>query len=123
MVPKFTMREETMGGYLELVDVFEIAFGADPIPHYHDTHEFFFILAGQPVIQIGARHALSRWATWSTCRVTRRTAFGPRHLKVFADSRSRSATKRHMNRGTSTANCLKSKSPASCNNGLFADEV
>lgn len=54
MIPKFTMREETIGGYLELVDVFEIAFGADPIPHYHDTHEFFFILAGRPVIQIGA---------------------------------------------------------------------
>jgi quercetin dioxygenase-like cupin family protein len=53
MVPKFTMREETLGGYLELVDVFEIPYGARPTPHYHDTHEFFFILAGEPIIQIG----------------------------------------------------------------------
>jgi mannose-6-phosphate isomerase-like protein (cupin superfamily) len=53
MIPKFTMREETMGGYLELVDMFEIPFGVSPTPHYHDTHEFFYILAGRAIIQIG----------------------------------------------------------------------
>jgi quercetin dioxygenase-like cupin family protein len=52
MVPKFTMRDETMGGFLELVDVFEIKDGAKAEPHYHDTHEFYFILEGEPIVQI-----------------------------------------------------------------------
>ncbi|SPT51238.1 cupin domain-containing protein [Actinomadura madurae] len=51
-VPKFTMREETAGGFLELVDRFEIAAGGKAAPHYHDTHEFYYILDGDPVVQI-----------------------------------------------------------------------
>lgn len=52
LVPKFTMRDETLGGYLEFVDIFEIAAGAKAEPHTHDTHEFYFILEGEPIVQI-----------------------------------------------------------------------
>lgn len=53
MVPKWTMRGETLNSYLEFVDVFEIQPGARAEPHYHDTHEFYFILQGDGVVQIG----------------------------------------------------------------------
>jgi quercetin dioxygenase-like cupin family protein len=52
MVPKFTMREETMGGFLEFIDVFEVAAGVRGEPHFHDSHEFYFILEGQGIMQI-----------------------------------------------------------------------
>lgn len=52
MVPKWSMRGETMGSYLEFIDVFEIAPGAKAEPHYHDTHEFYFVLEGEGVVQI-----------------------------------------------------------------------
>lgn len=53
LVPKFSMREETEGTYLEAVEEFEIAPGAKAEPHYHDTHEYYFILEGEAVVQIG----------------------------------------------------------------------
>lgn len=52
MFPKWTLREETENSYLEFIDVFEIAGGARAEPHYHDTHEFYFILDGEGVVQI-----------------------------------------------------------------------
>lgn len=52
MIPKFSVRDLTKDGYLEFVDVFEIAAGAKSEPHRHDTHEYFFILEGEVVVQI-----------------------------------------------------------------------
>lgn len=52
LIPKFTMRDETMGSFLELVDIFTIKAGTKCEPHTHDTHEFYFILEGQPIVQI-----------------------------------------------------------------------
>ncbi len=52
LFPKFSFREQTEGSYLEFVDVFEIRAGAQAEPHYHDTHEFYFLLEGDAVVQI-----------------------------------------------------------------------
>ena len=52
MYPKFTMRDETRDTYLEFVDVFEVAAGERAEPHYHNTHEFYFILEGEAYVQI-----------------------------------------------------------------------
>lgn len=52
LVPKFSVREETKGTYLESIEEFEIASGAKAEPHYHDTHEYYFILEGEAVVQI-----------------------------------------------------------------------
>jgi mannose-6-phosphate isomerase-like protein (cupin superfamily) len=52
MVPKFSMRERTEGTYLEFIDVFELPPGVRAEPHYHNTHEFYFILEGEAVMQI-----------------------------------------------------------------------
>ena len=52
LVPKFSVREETKGTYLEAIVEFEIAAGARAEPHHHDTHEYYFILEGEAVVQI-----------------------------------------------------------------------
>ncbi len=54
MVPKEAMRAETQGSYLEYVAEFEIAIGAHLEPHRHDTHEFYYVLKGRGLMQIGA---------------------------------------------------------------------
>ena len=51
-IPKFSAYEETKGTYLEAVEEFTLAPGVRAEPHYHDTHEFFYILEGSAVIQI-----------------------------------------------------------------------
>lgn len=51
-IPKFSIYEETKGTYLEAVEEFTLAPGVRAEPHYHDTHEFFYILEGSAVIQI-----------------------------------------------------------------------
>jgi quercetin dioxygenase-like cupin family protein len=54
MVPKESMRNETDGSYLEYVSEFELVPGARLEPHYHDTHEFFYLLEGNATMQIEA---------------------------------------------------------------------
>lgn len=51
-IPKFSAYEETKGTYVEAVEEFTLAPGVRAEPHYHDTHEFFYILEGSAVIQI-----------------------------------------------------------------------
>ena len=52
LVPKFSMHEETKNSYLELIDDFEVPVGEVCEPHYHNTHEYYFILEGNAVVQI-----------------------------------------------------------------------
>jgi len=47
MVPKESMRRETLGSYLEYVAEFELAPGSKLEPHYHDTDEFYYLLRGE----------------------------------------------------------------------------
>ena len=51
-IPKFSAYEATKGTYLEAVEEFTLAPGARAEPHFHDTHEFFYILEGSAVVQI-----------------------------------------------------------------------
>jgi quercetin dioxygenase-like cupin family protein len=51
-IPKFSAYEETKGTYLEAVEEFTLSPGVRAEPHYHDTHEFFYILEGSAVLQI-----------------------------------------------------------------------
>jgi quercetin dioxygenase-like cupin family protein len=52
MVPKESFREETEGSYLEFIGEFELKPGARLQPHYHDTHEYYYILSGEAVMQV-----------------------------------------------------------------------
>ena len=41
------MRDETLGGHLELVSEFEVMGGGEVHPHHHPTFEFYYVLTGR----------------------------------------------------------------------------
>ena len=47
------MKQLTDGGYLELVNEFEVAPGGAVYPHNHPTHEFYFVMRGAGTMVIG----------------------------------------------------------------------
>jgi quercetin dioxygenase-like cupin family protein len=51
---KEELRDSTMGSYMEFVDIFTVAAGTALEPHYHNTHEFYFILDGTATMQVDA---------------------------------------------------------------------
>ena len=48
------MKPQSLGGYLELIAVFEIKGGGAAHLHRHHTHEFYYILSGRAVVTIGS---------------------------------------------------------------------
>jgi quercetin dioxygenase-like cupin family protein len=52
LLPRWSLTEETKGTYLEFIDDFEIDPGSKAEPHFHNTHEWYFILEGNGVVQI-----------------------------------------------------------------------
>jgi quercetin dioxygenase-like cupin family protein len=46
------MKEITEGGFLELVNEFEVAGGGYVDPHSHPTHEFYYVTSGRGVMTI-----------------------------------------------------------------------
>lgn len=46
------MKDVTEGGFLELVNEFEVAGGGRVDPHSHPTHEFYYVTAGRGVMTI-----------------------------------------------------------------------
>jgi mannose-6-phosphate isomerase-like protein (cupin superfamily) len=52
LVPPQSMREQTEGGFLELINEFEVAGGGAVFPHAHPTHEWYYVTAGRGVMII-----------------------------------------------------------------------
>jgi mannose-6-phosphate isomerase-like protein (cupin superfamily) len=52
LLPRWSLAEETKDTYLEFIDDFEIDAGSKAEPHFHNTHEWYFILEGTGVVQI-----------------------------------------------------------------------
>ncbi|MDH6554772.1 MULTISPECIES: cupin domain-containing protein [Streptomyces] len=52
LIPKESMQEATSGTYLALVSVFEVAGGTTMAAHHHPTHEFWFVVQGEAVMQV-----------------------------------------------------------------------
>lgn len=50
---KEELRNETMGGYLEFFNEFELTQGAALEPHSHDSDEFYYILRGEALMRVG----------------------------------------------------------------------
>ena len=46
------MRDETLGGHLELISEFEVKGGGEVHPHKHPTFEFYYILSGRGIMII-----------------------------------------------------------------------
>ena len=52
MVNSREMKDATDGGFLELVNEFEVAGGGYVHPHSHPTHEFYYVLRGRGIMTI-----------------------------------------------------------------------
>ncbi len=52
MFPKESVRKGSEDGYLEYVSEFELKPGAHLEPHIHDSHEFYYMLTGEAVVQV-----------------------------------------------------------------------
>jgi len=58
MVHSREMKEQTDGGFLELVNEFEVPGGGLVDPHSHPTHEFYYVLRGRGIMTIGDEERL-----------------------------------------------------------------
>lgn len=54
MYMKEELRDATMGSYLEFVNEFELQPGVSIEPHFHDTHEFYYVIKGGGLMGVGA---------------------------------------------------------------------
>jgi quercetin dioxygenase-like cupin family protein len=52
MIESREFKDITDGGYLELVNEFEVAPGGSVFPHTHPTHEFYFVMRGEGTMVI-----------------------------------------------------------------------
>jgi quercetin dioxygenase-like cupin family protein len=52
LVEPRSMKEQTEGGYLELVAEFAVEAGSAVAPHSHHTHEYYYVLSGRGVMVI-----------------------------------------------------------------------
>ncbi|HKP17842.1 MAG TPA: cupin domain-containing protein [Gaiellaceae bacterium] len=52
LVEPRAMKQETAGGYLELVAEFEVAGGGHVDPHSHHTHEYYYVLNGRGIMTV-----------------------------------------------------------------------
>jgi quercetin dioxygenase-like cupin family protein len=52
MVESREMKDLTDGGFLELVNEFEVAGGGAVEPHSHPTHEFYYVMSGRGIMDI-----------------------------------------------------------------------
>ncbi|MDX6286770.1 MAG: hypothetical protein QOG53_2255 [Frankiales bacterium] len=46
------MHDSTDGGFLELINEFEVAAGGAVFPHSHPTHEWYFVMSGRGVMTV-----------------------------------------------------------------------
>ena len=46
------LRDETLGGHLELVSEFEVLGGGEVHPHSHPTFEFYYVLTGRGLMTV-----------------------------------------------------------------------
>lgn len=53
MFAKEELRHETMGGYLEFFNEFELRGGAALEPHSHNSDEFYYLLRGEAMMRVG----------------------------------------------------------------------
>jgi quercetin dioxygenase-like cupin family protein len=52
MVESREMKDLTDGGFLELVNEFEVAGGGYVESHSHPTHEFYYVMSGRGIMEI-----------------------------------------------------------------------
>ncbi|MFC9363699.1 cupin domain-containing protein [Rhodococcus sp. NPDC057014] len=53
MIPFGQLRQQTEGSYLQFVNEFLVEPGKFIEPHYHDSHEFYYVLSGRGTMRVG----------------------------------------------------------------------
>lgn len=53
MYMKEALRDQTLGSYLEFVNEFALTPGISIEPHFHDSHEFYYVIAGGGLMAVG----------------------------------------------------------------------
>lgn len=53
MFPFDSLREATQGSFLQFVNEFAVQPNQAIEPHFHNSHEFYYVLAGQATMRIG----------------------------------------------------------------------
>jgi quercetin dioxygenase-like cupin family protein len=53
MYMKEELRDQTAGSYLEFVNEFALDAGVSIEPHFHDSHEFYYVIAGDGLMAVG----------------------------------------------------------------------
>lgn len=53
MVPMETMREATQGTHLQFINEFTVDPGCAIEPHFHNSHEYYYVLSGQGTMRVG----------------------------------------------------------------------
>jgi quercetin dioxygenase-like cupin family protein len=53
MIKSREFKDVTDGGFLELVNEFEVAGGGIVDPHSHPTHEFYYVTSGRGIMTVG----------------------------------------------------------------------
>ncbi len=47
------MREQTLGSFLEFINEFTVDAHAIVEPHFHNSHEFYYMLTGRGIMRVG----------------------------------------------------------------------
>lgn len=55
MIGMEELRDQTLGSYLQLVNEFVVEPLVAIQPHYHNSHEFYYVLSGQATVRVGNR--------------------------------------------------------------------
>jgi quercetin dioxygenase-like cupin family protein len=53
MFPMESMRAATQGSHLQFINEFTVEPGCAIEPHFHNSHEYYYVLAGQATMRIG----------------------------------------------------------------------
>lgn len=53
MFPFDALRKETEGSHLQFINEFYVEANKAIEPHFHNTHEFYYVLAGQGTMRVG----------------------------------------------------------------------
>lgn len=53
MYPFDSLRQDTEGSHLQFINEFAVEAGKFIEPHYHNTHEFYYVLAGRGTMRVG----------------------------------------------------------------------
>lgn len=53
MFPFDSLRAETEGSHLQFINEFSVDPGCAIEPHFHNTHEFYYVLSGQGTMRVG----------------------------------------------------------------------